>query len=468
MKACTRQRMTYIAGDLLAAIVATFAFNSFRFRWISGETVEGFIRWTHDPHVAASYVAFPLVYIIISAIAGFYNSPSLKSRYEILANTFVSSAATSLVVYFAIMVNDSFNERLLHYSILLALLTAFFVITLLTRYSIRTMLRPYLKSGRNTYNVLVVGNAAEADSFADRIEKANARSGYRVVGIVDDKGDAKSSDRKVYTFNEIKDAIISHDVKAFVVHASQNDVKQSLETLNRLYSYGKAILLPLDFYNLLTSRPKISTVVGEPLVDITSSSMSAASSNLKRMGDVAFSVIAIILLLPVYAAIAVAVKLDSRGPILYRQERVGLNRRKFNILKFRSMVTNAEPDGPALSCAEDKRVTKVGHYLRKYRLDELPQFFNILRGDMSLVGPRPEREYFLRKMMDRAPSVCTIHQIRPGITSLASVKFGYASDIDSMIRRHSYDLIYLENMSFSLDMKILFHTVNTVLSGKGV
>jgi lipopolysaccharide/colanic/teichoic acid biosynthesis glycosyltransferase len=166
--------------------------------------------------------------------------------------------------------------------------------------------------------------------------------------------------------------------------------------------------------------------------------------------------------------IALAVKREKSGSVIYSQERIGYHKHPFKIYKFRTMRADAEADGPSLSSDKDSRVTRVGRFLRKYRLDELPQFFNVLRGDMSLVGPRPEREYYIRQIVAKAPYYNLVHQVRPGITSWGMVKYGYATTVDQMIERLQYDLLYLDNISLQVDLKILFHTVNTVLTGKGL
>ncbi|MDE6612513.1 MAG: sugar transferase, partial [Muribaculaceae bacterium] len=222
-----------------------------------------------------------------------------------------------------------------------------------------------------------------------------------------------------------------------------------------------------DLMSMMTSRHKVSQVVSEPLVDITNANISPSAVNLKRFGDVVVSALALVALLPVYAAVALAVKLDSRGPVLYRQERVGYHKRPFRIIKFRTMRVDAEASGPALTRDNDPRITRVGAFLRKYRLDELPQFWNVLKGEMSLVGPRPERAYYIERIARRVPSYSLIHQVRPGITSWGMVKYGYAADVDQMIERLPYDLLYIENVSLGVDLKILFHTVSTVLRGRG-
>lgn len=180
------------------------------------------------------------------------------------------------------------------------------------------------------------------------------------------------------------------------------------------------------------------------------------------------SALALVLLAPVYMVIAVAVKADSPGPAFYSQERVGYRGRRFMIRKFRTMHTDAEAAGPQLSSDGDRRITRVGAVLRKYRLDELPQFWNVFIGQMSIVGPRPEREHYLRLIARKAPCVELLHQVRPGLTSWGMVKFGYARNVDEMVERLAYDMLYIENVSFGVDLRIMLHTINTVLTGKGL
>jgi len=189
--------------------------------------------------------------------------------------------------------------------------------------------------------------------------------------------------------------------------------------------------------------------------------------SLKRLIDIVASSIAIVLLSPVYIGVAIAVKMDSSGPILYSQERVGIGGKTFLMHKFRTMIQDAEKAGPQLSSDHDPRITKTGRFMRKVRLDEIPQFFTVLKGDMTLVGPRPERQYFIDLIVKQAPQYRLLQRIKPGITSWGQVKYGYASNVEEMIERLKYDILYLENMSLAMDFKIMIWTVLIIVQGRG-
>jgi lipopolysaccharide/colanic/teichoic acid biosynthesis glycosyltransferase len=188
----------------------------------------------------------------------------------------------------------------------------------------------------------------------------------------------------------------------------------------------------------------------------------------KRVFDIAFSTLMLILLLPVFLYFAIAIKLDSKGPVFYLQERIGRYGKAFNILKFRTMYQNAENGTPKLSSATDERVTRIGKILRKYRIDELPQFWNILIGEMSVVGPRPERKYYINQIIEDAPYYCLLYKIRPGLTSWGPIKIGYSDTIEKMVERLNYDIIYMEDMSLLNDLQIMILTIEILFKGKGV
>jgi exopolysaccharide biosynthesis polyprenyl glycosylphosphotransferase len=222
-----------------------------------------------------------------------------------------------------------------------------------------------------------------------------------------------------------------------------------------------------DVYDILSGSVKMTSIFGEPLIEISNHYLLPWQKVLKRVMDIFASVLSLVILSPIYMIVAFIVKATSHGPVFYSHERIGLNGQPFTMYKFRSMYVDAERNGPSLSSKDDPRITPFGKFMRKVRLDELPQFYNVLIGEMSLVGPRPERRHFIDLIVKEAPHYRLLHKIKPGITSWGQVKFGYAENVEEMIQRMKYDLLYLENMSILVDLKILIYTVLIVVQGRG-
>jgi lipopolysaccharide/colanic/teichoic acid biosynthesis glycosyltransferase len=220
-------------------------------------------------------------------------------------------------------------------------------------------------------------------------------------------------------------------------------------------------------YDFLSGMVKINTIYSSPLIKISNGLMPAWQENVKRLIDIVGSLIAMIILIPVYLVLTIIIKSSGKGAVIYSQERIGKFGKPFVIYKFRSMFSGSENNGPALSGKNDPRITPVGRFMRRTHLDEIPQFYNVVRGDMSLVGPRPERQYYIDRIVKRAPHYTHLLKLRPGMTSWGQVKYGYASNIDQMLERLPYDIIYLKNISLYLDLKILIYTMINVMHGKG-
>lgn len=468
-----RQRLKYIVADYLSTVVAVLLFNISRFYVVDEiSSVYGTIRsFLSSRGVINGLIVFPMIMMAIYAVCGAYSETIQRSRLKELTSSFSEGLIGTLLYFFLALINDYIPSTATSYEMLVIL----FLILSVCVYIPRAILTQYaarkIRSGQWGFNTLIVGTGAVARRMADELDGRYRSMALKVVGYVDVDNNAGEYDidYPVYNLNEIDDVISSHNIqKLILAHNDADDRQASVSLISRLLPLDLSIFITPDFYQLMTLRPRLMNVRALPLIDISRADMSQLTLNVKRISDIVCSAAALIILSPLLAVIALMIKRDSEGPVFYRQERIGYHKRPFKIVKFRTMVVDAESDTPMLSVEDDPRITRVGRFLRKYRLDELPNFWNVLKGEMSLVGPRPEREYFIQQIIKEAPYYTMVHQVRPGITSWGMVQYGYANTVDGMIERLKFDILYLENISFLIDMKILIHTVKTVLTGRGM
>ena len=472
------QRAIYVVSDLLMTSLAWFLFNIIRFNDVI-EPVQHYhslASFLSIPQVWLGQALFPILMMGLYYLSGYYNVVFFRSRVDELTSTVSTAVIGTLIIYFLAIVDDPIPDRASNYELLILLFVLLFTLVYLSRLIITQITNNKIRHGRIAFNTLIIGTSYQAQKLKDKIShpKKGVINFYNIVGYVrvpeaDDADNHKfHPDLPVYDIDNISEICRELRIKYLIIAPTKKGMQSVLEIVNRLFPLDLPILISPTLFQLITSKPKIGNIKGEPLIDISHANMSESTKNLKRLGDVVLSSIALIMLYPLFLIISLLIKFDSKGPVFYLQERIGLRKKAFRIIKFRTMRTDAESHGPALSSENDNRITRVGHYLRKYRLDELPQFWNVIKGEMSVIGPRPERDYYIRQIVARAPYYTLVHQVRPGITSLGMVKHGYAKDVDEMVERLQYDLIYIENVSLTVDLKIMIYTVNTVITGRGI
>ena len=465
-----KRAIFYILFDIVAALLVWLLF--YIYRRITNDMVllGGNMEYYFVPNYSLlpSIISFPVVALFIHYLTGFYNTKVRHSRLVELFSTFVGTFFISTIIYFGMLVDDIVVSYTFYYRSFLILWAMFFFVTYLFRITQTLIVLSQLRKGLIPNNVLIVGTGDTAHKVTEIIDKDSSRNGQNVIGYIAVR-DRVVVDEKLLLgrLNDLEQVVKSHIVNEVIIAVDNMDNDMIFSIANRLIACGVEVKFAPRLFEVVTGHVSFTNVTAEPLVDITSSRMPAWQQSVKRVFDISSSAIAMLLLSPVYLYVAIKVKLGSKGPIFYKQERIGYEGRPFMIYKFRTMYIDAESQGPQLSQVGDPRITPFGHVMRKYRLDELPQFWNIIKGDMSIVGPRPERRYYIEQIERIAPYYCLVYKVKPGLLSWGPIKIGYSDTVEKMVERLRYDIIYMDNMTIQTDIKILFYSVGVILRGKG-
>jgi exopolysaccharide biosynthesis polyprenyl glycosylphosphotransferase len=411
-------------------------------------------------------------WVIIFTFVGMYQKWFASSRFDEISTLFKASFVGIFILFFLIFLDD-YREGFASSSRILIFiywgLFLFFVGT--GRVLIRSFQRNLLIKGYGRKNVLVVGFNEKAFEVHEQLVIHKAL-GLDVIGYVAVKeanlGKSHNGIEVIGEVKSISELIDTYNINEIIIALDKEDHDILVEIIAKAELKQVGLKIVPDLYEILSGQARTAQIYGIPLIDIMPELMPEWEKKLKRILDIIVSIIILIITFPICLITALAIKLESKGPIFFSQERCGMNGDEFKMVKFRSMTADAEKTtGPVWSQKNDPRITKVGKFIRKVRIDELPQFYNVLKGEMSIVGPRPERPFFVEKLSEDIPYYKRRLKVRPGITGWAQVKHKYDETIEDVKIKLRYDLFYIENMSLRMDFKIIFRTVFVVLFGKG-
>ena len=464
----------YVLGDGLASVIAWTTLFIFRKRYLEfapayRETWLPAKMFEEGSYVFGT-VFIPLFWIGLYGLTGMHSQPFRRHRSQEVAQVLWVTLLGSLTLFFVLILDDQISTYTQYYRSLLVLFSAQVLSVLSVRLPLTTRTVKRVHRGDIAFNTLIVGCNERASEMVREIGALRRNPGFRFIGVVcvgDEDNRPLDGIPCLGSCGELAALVREKEVEEVILAIRSSDHGELETILSELEGLGVGVKIVPDIYDIVSGSVRMQSLFGAPLIAIRRDIMPSWQVAVKRAIDVVASAIALVLLAPLLLCIAIGVKLGSTGPVLFHQERVGRWGRPFTIHKFRSMYTNAEEQGPQLSRDNDPRITPLGRVLRKTRLDELPQFYNVLVGEMSLVGPRPERQHYIDLISARAPHYRHLQKVRPGITSWGQVKYGYAENVDQMVQRLRFDLIYMENMSLSLDFKILAYTVWIVLRGRG-
>ena len=428
------------------------------------------VEFTVNDSFFLGIVIIPLFWIFLFALQGTYHDVRHLYRFKIFSLTFGGVLLGTICIFFVFLLDDEIKGYQQHYASVFLLFSVQFFLIFFHRVIIVSYIVSRIHSRKAGFKTLMVGGSDKAVEIYKEINELPKGFGAQFVGFININGIDKLLENDLPYLGHIDDVetiLREHEIEEVIIALESVEHDRLKKIISRLEGGDVRIKILPDMYDILSGTVEMSNVFGALLIDVKSEVMPVWQRTVKRMVDILASIISIVILMPLFIVLAILVKASSPGPIFFTQERIGKNGKPFKIIKFRTMYENSEMNGPQLSSSNDPRITKIGRFMRKSRLDEFPQFFNVLLGDMSLVGPRPERQFYINQIVTVEPQFLELTKVRPGITSWGQVKYGYAENVGQMLDRMKFDLLYLKNRNLSLDFKIMLHTILIIFKGKG-
>ncbi|HAN19686.1 MAG: polyprenyl glycosylphosphotransferase [Bacteroidetes bacterium GWC2_33_15] len=468
----TLHTIKYILFDFFSAVLSWAIFYSYRKIYIETEKFGIDLPLEFTSRFYHGIILIPVFWLFLYYLSGYYKDIYRKSRLKELGQTFFSILLGSLILFFTSILDDEVITYQNYYSLFFTLITIQFIATYIPRLVITTRTNNKIHKRIFGFNTLIIGGNKKAVDIYQNIENQIESTGNKFIGFISlvekEKYILEKYLPRLGELNNVPQIIDKYKIEEVIIALESTEHREIEKIINSLDNKRIIIKAIPSMYDILTGKVKMAHIFGTPLIQISHSLMPTWQEHAKQAIDFALSLIALVISSPLILFLAIGIKLTSKGPIVYSHERIGRFGKPFTLYKFRSMYEDAESNGPALSSINDERITPFGKFMRKSKLDELPNFYNVLKGDMSLVGPRPERKFYIDQIVSKAPHYLHLQKVKPGITSWGQVKFGYAENVDQMVERLKYDILYIENMSLYVDFKIMIYTILIILKGRHI
>lgn len=454
----TKEKLFLILSDLLFINLAWTFYYFFRIE-------SGWIKYANPPSFLLPLIVVYFYWLIIFSFAGLYEHWFVRSRFDEFASVFKTVSFGCFILFFIIFIDDFMNNAPIISRFLILIYWIVMVISVSTgRIVIRSIQRNLLQKGIGQRNAFIIGSGDKATELRNMIGKF-PQLGYKILGLV--SPDAGNEQTSIGRLENIQKLIKDNEVTEILIALETNEKEKLIDILRYCTEEKVNMKILPDMYEIVSGMAKTNQIYGVPLIEVMPDIMSVSGKLTKRILDVTISFFTLLILSPLLLLVSVIIKLDSKGPVFYRQIRVGRKGKEFHMYKFRSMIATAEEYGPEWSGENDPRITRTGKILRKTYLDEVPQMINVLKNEMSLIGPRPERPYFVEQLKKEIPYYYKRLTVKPGITGWAQIKHKYDSSLEDVKTKIQYDFYYIENMSLKLDFKIMINTIIVIFLMKG-